>query len=274
MLKILHQKKPPRPDCWAVCMTTTPDRLTSPFFGRVLNSIFAQQCAPDFKLLLFVPPVFARTGQAYPDPGFLLHSHSNGRLQIHRCPDYGPATKFLGLRTLLSAQGSDLAPFTHVYIADDDIILHPNAFNQVQRRSVQRWWQRQRPTHTVWANSVAHVANIKMAEGFAGILIPVAFFCQLYAQPQYDTVWNALQQRKHPCLTVDDVLLSRLLGMHGYTIRHTGLNAFTQIMNHAATDEHPDWFELCKHDAPRNASNLICVHTCLPLPATPREPQP
>ncbi len=254
----------PGPGQWVVCMTTTPERLASPFLLRVLDSILGQQGGPSFQLLLSVPRVFARTGEAYPDPGFLLDRYRDGRLHIHRCPDHGPATKFLGLRTWSGLSGAGL---THVYIADDDVILRPGVFQRVQARGRRPWW---RPgghaATTVWANSVSRVGGLDVAEGFGGVLIPAGFFHRLFGQTRYHRLWDALQGRDHPCFPVDDMLLSRLLHMHGYRVRSTGLDAFRQIMDRTATDTHPEWFELCKHGPPRDGANRACLCAELPLP--------
>ena len=245
-------------------MTTTPERLVSPFFLRVLDSILDQRGGPSFQVLLSVPPVFARTGTVYPDPGFLLDHCQDSRLSIHRCPDHGPATKFLGLRTWPGLSGAGL---THVYIADDDIILKPGVFQRVQACARRRWWcPGGRPATTVWANSVLQLDGLDVTEGFGGVLIPVPFFQRLFGQSRYDPLWHALQARDHPCFPVDDVLLSRLLRMHGYRVRSTGLDPFRQIMDRTATDTHPDWFELCKQGPPRNDANRACLCAQLPLP--------
>jgi len=257
-----------RPDHWVVCLSTTPERLGSPFLLRVLDSILGQQGGPEFQVLLSIPLVFARTGEAYPDPGFLLHRYRDGRLHIHRCPDHGPGTKFLGLRTWPSMTNALAAGNpTHVYITDDDIILQPGVFRRVHNRSQRSWWCRGRPAApAVWANSVSRLGDLDVAEGFGGILIPAIFFHRLFAQACYHPLWDALQSRNHPCFPVDDVLLSRLLRMHGHAIRHTGLDAFVQIMDRTATDEHPEWFELCKHGPPRDDANRACLCVDLPLP--------
>lgn len=259
-----------RPDQWLVCMTTTPERLRSPFLFRVLDSLIGQQGAPPFQLLLSIPQIFARTGEAYPDPGFLQQRYRNQQLHIHRCPDHGPGTKFLGLRTWpgFSDAKSATAP-THIYIADDDIILKPSVFRRVYKRSKHRWWHPRRPSSpTVWANSVSRLGDLDVVEGYGGILIPADFFHQLFAQTSYFPLWDALESQNHPCRAVDDILLSRLLHLHGHAIRHTGLAPFKEVMDRRATDEHPEWFELCKHGPPRDDANHACL--CADLIRLPR----
>ena len=120
---------------WLVCMTTLPERLTSRFMYRVLYSIFSQKTSCNFQIALFVPHRSLRTGMPYPDPSFLHARYGNDRLVIHRCDDVGPATKFAGLLTHLPLVDKDI---THIYIADDDIILRDHAFQRMLDRLLAR----------------------------------------------------------------------------------------------------------------------------------------
>lgn len=244
---------------WLVCLTTTPERLVSDFFCRVLDSILAQQKACQFTVLLFIPRYSIRTGEPYPDTSFLRERYSEASLKIHFCEDRGPATKFLGLLTYLE-EGSD--DVTHVYITDDDIILRSNLFCRMQKE-LKALWQREDRNRTILANDTALLAGMKTVAGYAGILFPVGFFQEVAKDNSLSQVWDELAAGKHPCFNVDDILLSMLIKRFGYSIASTRLNPFKDVMDRPQTDEHPEWFELCKHTA-RKEDTAECMDAVLP----------
>lgn len=244
---------------WLVCMTTTPERLASAFLYRVLDAILAQKKACPFKIVLFVPHRSLRTGEPYPDPSFLRNRYGKEQLDIHRCEDMGPATKFAGLLSYLPSVVGDV---THIYIADDDIILR----NHVFRRMLQRLKARnagQSARCTVLANDAGLLDGLPTVAGYAGILFPLEFFREMAADNRLAPVWADLAQRRHPCFNVDDILLSKLIQRFGYRVEGTGLNPFKDVMDRSLTDEHPEWFELCKHTA-RDDDTARCMNVILP----------
>ncbi|MGE4542941.1 MAG: hypothetical protein AB7D06_02415 [Pedobacter sp.] len=242
-----------------VCMTTLPERMTSNFLYRVLDSILSQKKACPFKLVLFVPHRSLRTGSPYPDPTFLWEKYSPEQLDIHRCDDMGPATKFTGLLTYLSSVATDV---THIYIADDDIILRDHVFQKMQKRlrvrSAVHDYRR-----LVLANDAGSLDGMPTVAGYAGILVPIGFFRELAADSKLATVWADLAEKRHPCFNVDDMLLSKLLQRFKYEVEGTELNPFKDVMDRSLTDEHPDWFELCKHTA-RDSDTTQCMNVILP----------
>lgn len=242
-----------------VCMTTLPERLTSNFLYRVLDSILSQKTSCPFKLVLFVPHRSLRTGSPYPDPSFLWERYSNEQLDIHRCDDMGPATKFTGLLTYLPLLDKDV---THIYIADDDIILRDHVFRKMLKRLRMRRAVRDF-SRLVLANDVGLLDGMPTVSGFAGILVPIGFFRELAADTKLDSVWASLAEKRHPCFNVDDTLLSRLLQRFQYTVAGTGLKPFKDVMDRSQTDEHPDWFELCKHTS-RDCDTIRCMNEPLP----------
>lgn len=242
-----------------VCMTTTPQRLRSGFICRVLDSILAQQTSCAFRIVLFVPHHSLRAGAPYPDPAFLGRRYSAEQLLIHRCEDMGPATKFLGLLGLLPGIEADL---THIYIADDDIILRDHVFAKIlqtlKARSAVRDWQR-----LVLANDAGVLHGMATVAGYAGILLPLGFMRSVAADARLAPLWADLAAGCHPCFNVDDMLLAKLIRRFGYEVEGTGLNPFVDVMDRASTDEHPDWFELCKHTA-RHHDMSLCFREPLP----------
>lgn len=244
---------------WLVCMTTIPERLTSPFLYRVLDSLLSQKTSCDFKIVLFIPHRSLRTGLPYPDPSFLYDRYGKEQIIIHRCDDMGPATKFAGLLTYLPSVDADV---THIYITDDDIILRDHVFGQIMKmlkaRDVLQNYRR-----LVLANDVGLQSKMATVSGYAGILIPLDFFRDITADARLATVWESLAKKQHPCFNVDDMLLSKLFQRFKYNVEGTGLNPFTDVMDRALTDEHPDWFELCKHTS-RNCDSMRCLNEILP----------
>ncbi|ABA90137.1 hypothetical protein Pcar_2902 [Syntrophotalea carbinolica DSM 2380] len=250
--------EPPLPNV-LVCMTTLPERLTSNFIYRVLDAIFSQKTSSPFKLVLFVPHNSLRTGTPYPDPAFLHERYGQERLEIHRCDDMGPATKFTGLLTYLPLVDGDV---THIYIADDDIILRDHVFRKMlkhlQRRSRVHDYRR-----LVLANDAGLLDGLPTVAGYAGILVPIGFFRDMVADTGLARLWGELADGRHPCFNVDDLLLSKLLQRFAYMVEGTGMKPFEDVMDRCLTDEHPDWFELCKHTA-RDCDTSQCMNEPLP----------
>jgi hypothetical protein len=83
------------------------------------------------------------------------------------------------------------------------------------------------------------------------------------ADDRLSPVWENLTGKRHPCFNVDDMLLSKLLQRFEYKVEGTGLNPFTDVMDRGLTDQHPDWFELCKH-TPRDYDTIQCLNEILP----------
>lgn len=240
-------------------MTSIPERLTSRFLYRVLDSILSQKTACNFSLVLFVPQRNLRTGLPYPDPSFLHARYRKAQLAIHRCEDMGPATKFAGLLTYLPSVEADV---THIYITDDDIILRDHAFQRMLERLHLRSAV-QDPEHLVLTNHAGSFGGIATVAGYAGILAPLSFFRLLAVDTKLAPIWADLAKGRHPCFNVDDILLSKLFQRHEYTVEGTGQNPFTDVMDRALTDQHPDWFELCKHTS-RDEDSLQCLKEILP----------
>ncbi|WP_167495909.1 glycosyltransferase family 2 protein [Desulfosediminicola ganghwensis] len=225
----------------------------------MLDALLAQKNSCPFKIILFLPYRSIRTGELYPDPGFLQEKYGEETLDIHRCEDMGPATKFTGLLSYMPLIKDDV---THVYITDDDIILHPNVFQRVLKKITK---QPSRPTldRTVLANDTGMLNDLPTVAGYAGILFPFTFFLEMASDTNLTPVWTALAEGEHPCFDVDDILLSMLIRRFGYGVETTGLDPFKEVMNRSLTDQHPEWFELCKHTT-RPQKTAQCKDVILP----------
>jgi hypothetical protein len=259
-------------------MTTTPERMTSHFLFRVLDSILAQKTSCPFRIVLFIPLRSLRTGLPYPDPAVLSARYGNDHLVIHRCDDMGPATKFTGLLTYLPFVEADIS---HIYSADDDIILRDHVFermleilhlrctvqgNRIIQRMLELLHVRSAPQdyrRLVLANDAGSVGGMATVAGYAGTLTPLGFFRDMAADARLAAVWADLSINRHPCFNVDDMLLSKLFQRFSYPVEGTGLNPFTEVMDRALTDQHPEWFELCKH-TPRDYDTIQCLNVLLP----------
>jgi len=241
-------------------MTTTPERLNSAFLFRVIDSILSQITPCHFKIVLFIPYQSIRTGALYPDVSFLAEQYGADQLEVHRCKDMGPATKFSGLLSYLSCVSLEVS---HIYISDDDIILRDNVFMGVLQK-LQSLSSLIDYSRMVLAHDVGMYGGMKTVAGYAGILVPIEFFRELAADVSLEPVWSQLAEGRHPCFNVDDILLSKLFSKFKFSIEWTGQNPFTDVMDRRQTDEHPEWFELCKHTQ-RDNDNLKCLSEILHL---------
>lgn len=242
-----------------ISLTSTPERLKSDFIFRVLDSMLFQKTGCEFRVVIFIPHHSLRTGAPYPDPDFLHDRYGRDRIMVHRCDDMGPATKFAGFLTCLAALDNEV---THIYITDDDIILRDDILDKVTRR-LELFSDSTEADRLVLANHITHAPGLPLVSGFAGILVPIGFFRALAADIRLGSVWERLAEGSHSCFNADDILLSRLFKRFGYKVEWTKLDAFVDVMDRTKTDEHPKWFELCKH-TPRNLHNLRCLNEPLP----------
>ena len=99
-----------------VSLTTTPKRLEGKTIRRVLASVMAQDPAPQ-ALEVNIPYEMKRLGTRYSVPQWLIDSP----VEIHRCEDLGPATKYVS--TLQRYAEKD--PDQKVLVIDDDMIMPP-----------------------------------------------------------------------------------------------------------------------------------------------------
>jgi hypothetical protein len=99
-----------------VSLTTTPNRLQGKTIRNVLAAVMAQDPAPQ-ALEINIPYEMKRLGTHYIVPQWLIDSP----VEIHRCDDIGPATKYLSTLQRYSARNPD----QKVLVVDDDMIMPP-----------------------------------------------------------------------------------------------------------------------------------------------------
>jgi hypothetical protein len=101
-----------------LCLTTVPDRITSPGFVSRLRGLAS---LPSHQgLVLSVPWVFKKTGEAYTVPSGFAEIP---KLLVYRCEDEGPGTKALAPLRNEEIPGSSALMF-----CDDDTFYHEKTF--------------------------------------------------------------------------------------------------------------------------------------------------
>ena len=243
------------PPYWVVSMTTLPERFGTPFFEQVIQSLLHQQCSFPFEIVVWVPT----SSHRFPDLSYADWTLDHPRLKIKHCEDMGPATKLLGNFT---DPAFPLHPSwsrcTHLLLVDDDIIVRPDAFEnmyRVIRQDIQH----------VWTNHWESPFSKKRIppQGFAGVLIPFSWIRSISHRPSFHSFLKTMQNPQHPCYKVDDTILDHLFRITSIPVKSTGLHPFRQWMDRQETDRHPPWLELCK-DGDRVSLTRSCIQ-CLSL---------
>lgn len=99
-----------------VSLTTTPQRLQGTTIKNVLASVMAQNPAPQ-AIEMNIPYEMKRLGTPYTVPQWLIDSP----VEIHRCDDLGPATKYASTLQRYAVKNAD----QKVLVIDDDMIMPP-----------------------------------------------------------------------------------------------------------------------------------------------------
>lgn len=99
-----------------VSLTTTPNRLQGTTIRSVLAAVMAQDPAPQ-AIEFNIPHEMKRLGTRYTVPQWLIDSP----VDIHRCDDLGPATKYASTLQRYAAENPD----QKVLVIDDDMIMPP-----------------------------------------------------------------------------------------------------------------------------------------------------
>ena len=150
-------------------LTTTPPRL-SKIYPTIMTLL--AQTRPADRIILSLADTIARTGESFPHtPRELQTLIDQGKMEIHRTKDYGPATKFIGMMEV------EHDPEAFLIWCDDDMeysssmvhslvsesIKHPGAamgmcaFNMVNN-------------NTGYQVVDANGAEAEILEGFAGVV--------------------------------------------------------------------------------------------------------
>jgi hypothetical protein len=110
-------RRGPSRSCF-LCLTTVPSRISSPGFVERLAELAALPSHDG--LVLSVPWIFKRTGEAYVVPAGLA---GMPRLRIYRCEDEGPGTK-----ALAPLRNEELPAASALMVCDDDTFYHSHVF--------------------------------------------------------------------------------------------------------------------------------------------------
>lgn len=97
-----------------VSLTTTPKRLQEATIRSVLASVLVQNPAPE-AVEINIPHEMKRLGLKYEIPQWLMDSP----VEIHRCEDLGPATKYASTLQRYDIKNKD----QKVLVIDDDMIM-------------------------------------------------------------------------------------------------------------------------------------------------------
>jgi len=204
-----------------VSLTTIPERVEC--LQPTLKSLLAQSRKPS-KIVLWLPTVGRRSGQEYQIPPWL---HALRSVEIRRCDDMGPATKFL--YALREFPGS-----TRILVVDDDKIYPRKFIEQIEKYSTSypeyalgySGWRiprdlTDRPT-TFWRNLrrippapvkspwVKCLYRVDILQGYSGYLIKPDFF-------DLDSIWD-YSKAPLAAFFVDDVWISAHCKAQKYVI--------------------------------------------------------
>ncbi len=181
-----NMENPRRADV-VVSLSTIPSRIA--LMEPTVKSLLRQTLAPR-RIVINVPDYSIRERTAYIIPEFLQNLKS---VEIRRCPDFGPATKFLP--TLLDESSGQ-----KIIILDDDRIYPPTLVEELDRAaghgpdtaySMSGWIVpsdlTDKPT-TIWSNllltpptqlrgrRLASPRRIDVLMGYAGYIVRPRFF--------------------------------------------------------------------------------------------------
>jgi hypothetical protein len=202
-----------------ISLTTTPTRIHA--IEQVLRSLLAQS-RPAAEILLNVPFRLARSGEEYLIPDWVVGLPG---IRIHRCQDYGPATKLLG------ALERETDPDTLIITVDDDVLYPPGM--------VATYW---RMAGAVGA-CVACTAAFNIADPFAfsvavrGSLVPVrgqlatadvaeGYGSCFYRRHFFDKRVFEVAELPDFLFFSDDIAISNYLGERGIGIRTIAMDGF------------------------------------------------
>lgn len=271
---LVDNKNHKMPRIW-VCMTTIPERVSSLYFENCIKNLLASSCVfyNIHKIILFLPLDYKTFGSFHhwkeKISPFLLH---HPKLLILHPPDYGPATKVLGLHVLpknISLSKNDL-----VVIVDDDLMYQENLIDTM----VQKWYNippispiSPHPQKTSSPQVKRILANIvyenPQQRNRKEIQASGVYMTQLdWFMDDVPSFLRGYQQHGSECWNVDDTLLSYSYLKYGYDIVESGIPVGNIYLHN---EPHPNWFEL------KNTHREIDTDRCLEsLSSSPHNHKP
>ena len=168
------------PGSCVVSLTTTPQRIQSSMIQKRLRHL--RTLAGDCRVILNVPHVYNKTGEAYP----VENVQGIPGVEIHRCDDVGPATKLIS-----TLQNPSVPDHATVVSVDDDIVYKDHAIKYLVD-SVQK-----DPSKIYGYNTLREL------EGFSGWAAQKSLIEPLRQAPP------------EACRKVDDMWFTHLVRSHG-----------------------------------------------------------
>ena len=190
--------------------TSIPPRLnnTEKTIKNILNQTY-----PIEQIIMNIPNgIYKRTGEEYFIPKYL--DKYLDKVNIVRCPEYGPATKLLGGLNFIDDD-------VYIYVIDDDMEYPKNHLEKLVGRLTK-------DTDCV-SNTFCHynttLTNTGVC-GYSGFLVRKAIL---------DGIYDYFDKLPKVCLTVDDIWISKFLQdkkakiKHGTLINNIGLAAQARL---------------------------------------------
>ena len=174
-----------------VSLTTSPLRL--PLIENTLLSLQNQTRKPDL-IYLNVPDYFKRNCDTYDDNKILELINTIPILKINKCKDIGPLTKVIPVLDI------EKDPETIIIVCDDDHHYENRMIEELLKHSSKY-------PDKVIANSSYTLNDIKLPEGFRGVLYKRKFFD--------DDIKNFIEETNtyRHCYTSDDYVLGYYLNL-------------------------------------------------------------
>ena len=258
-----------------VCMTTIPERVSSLYFENCIKNLLASSCVfyKIHKIIILLPLEYKKFGSFHhwkeKISPFLLH---HPKIIILHPPDYGPATKVLGLHVLSKNISSTLTKNDLIVIVDDDLMYQENLIDNM----VQKWYNippmTPSPSSPPSPPSPPPRSNNTNIPQVKRILANIVYENpqqrnrkEIQASGAYLTVFSwfmedipsflrGYQQFGSDCWNVDDTLLSYSYLKYGYDIVESGIPIGNIYLHN---EPHPQWFEL------KNTHREIDTDRCL-----------
>jgi len=214
-----------------VSLTTTPQRLVSPWFETVFLKNLVQMAGASHTILLQIPHISSK-GEVYAIPTNIQDVQSS-HFQIRRLDvDEGPITKVMPALRDPGIQDEDT-----IIVCDDDIIYRTRTFDLL-RSSVDQF------PMSVSCMCTANIAGFKAFAFRKGVL-------------------KGLVSLEIPssCRRIDDDLLewyAKHRNIPLVAVPYEGDAQWTCSMHREITDTHPTWDELGKEDGNRDVMRQGC----------------
>lgn len=209
-----------------VTLTTIPERLKSIFFKKVIDSLIKNK--PD-KIILNIPYVLKKNNEKYVIPKWLKNYKYKNIVEIHRCRDIGPATKFF--YTIQRLEDDDI-----IVVVDDDIIYKDNMLKKLLD-NVELF-----PENLICYNK----DTLDAPMGYAGYAFKRLILKNI----------GKYYKNIYPCFSFDDNFIGEICRKEKVIVQCIGITEWDSLDKYK-TDKHPKWEELC--DSNKNKSITKCI---------------